>query len=192
MISAKKLVVLSALALVAGTAGSARAEDAHLYHAQSGALLTFAEAEITILYNVLLAKEFDPEIVKGLLKDLERSVNDAKRTIDRTRIILGDEKLEPEFTKMLDIVKKAESQVTRLATDVEEQTGEKEEAPSDHREEPEEEAPKNRDWNLLKNDASWLFQDLKDARAAHAALAKKLKGVAPMKTPPKATGKRDQ
>lgn len=186
-----RFVLASVLSLgVLGAATTARAEDAHLYHAQSGALLTFAEAEVTIMFNALLAKEFDPELAKTLIKDLERSINDAKRAIDRTRIILGDEKLEPDLVKILDIVKRAESQVTRLSTNIEEQTGEKEEEPSDHREEETEEAPKTRDWNLLKNDASWLAQDIKDARAAHTAFSKKLKS-APMKAPPKAAGKRD-
>ncbi len=188
-----RLVFASMLSLTAlSVASTARAEDAHLYHAQSGALLTFAEAEATIIFNALLAKEFDPELAKTLLKDLERSINDAKRAIDRTRIILGDEKLEPDLVKLLDIVKRAESQVTRLSTNVEEQTGEKEEEPSDHRNDDEgEEAPKTRDWNLLKNDTAWLAQDIKDARAAHTAFTKKLKGATPMKPPPKAAGKRD-
>jgi hypothetical protein len=186
----KKFLFVS-LAAVA-IAGTARAEEAHLYHAQSGALLAYADAATTIIYNALLAKEFDPEIAKTLIKDLERSVNDAKRTIDRTRIILGDEKLEPEFTKLLDIVKRAESQVTRFGTDIEEQTGEKEPEASDHRDDDAEEEPKKHDWTLLKNDAAWLFQDIKDARTAHAAVGKKLKGSTPMKTPPKAAGKRDQ
>jgi hypothetical protein len=181
----------SLLAVALFSANVARAEEAHLYHAQSGALLAFADAEVMILFNALLAKEFDPEIVKGLLKDLERSVNDAKRSVDRTRIVLGDEKLEPEFVKLLDVIKRAESQVTRLSTDIEEQTGEKEEEPSDHRNDEEPEEPKKADWNLLKNDAAWLYQDIKDARAQHATVGKKLKG-APLKAPPKASGKRDQ
>lgn len=182
------LVALGAVAF----STSARAEDASLYHAESGALLAFADADVTIVYNVLLAKEFDPELAKTLLKDLERSVNDAKRAIDRTRIVLGDEKLEPEFVKLLDVVKRAESMVTRFTTDVEEQTGSKEDEPSDHRDDEEgSDTPKHHDWNLLKNDAAWLFQDIKDARTMHAAVGKKIKGAAPLKSPPKASGKRD-
>ena len=51
-------------------------------------------------------------------------------------------------------------------------------------------APK-RDWALLKNGASWLYQDIHDARAFHANLGKKLKG-GPLKTPPKPAGKRER
>src|SRR5262245_13946880 len=119
----KKIILGSVVALlIGGLSQSASAEEARLYHGQSGVMLVFADGMTTILYNALLAKEFDPEIVKTLPKDLERMINDAKRAIDRTRIILGDEKLEPEFTKLLDVVKRAESQLGRLSTDIEEQT----------------------------------------------------------------------
>jgi hypothetical protein len=190
----KKLALMSfAVSLAAFAARDASAQEAHLYHAHSGALLAFADAEATVFYNALLAKEFDPEIAKTLLGDLERAVNDAKRAIDRTRIILADEKLEPDMVKLLDIVKRAESQLGRLNTDVEEQTGEKEDEPSDHRDDDEgEDEPKRRDWNLLKNGASWVYQDIKDARAQHAAVGKKIKGAAPLKSPPKPAGKRGE
>ncbi len=168
----------------------ARAEDAVLHHAHSGALLLYSEAEAVILYNSFLAKEFDPDLAKTVLKELERSLNDAKKSIDRTRLVVGDQKLEQEFAKLLDIMKRAETQLRDLSTDVEEQTGQKESEPSDHKDELDgEEKTTTHDWALLKNEASWLHQDIKDARAFHQMLGKKVKGT-PMKPPPKPSGKR--
>jgi hypothetical protein len=175
--------------------GQARAEDAFLHYAQSGALLSYAEAEVQVLYAAFSAKEFDPELAKVLLKELDRSLNDAKKSADRAQVLVGDEKIEPEFTKLMDLVKRCETQLRDLTNDVEEQTGAKEsDEPKDHRDdvEPNDDAsgPKH-DWALLKNGAAWLFQDIKDARAHHAAMGKKLKG-GPIKPPAKPSGKREK
>jgi hypothetical protein len=187
-------LVLMTTAIAIAPISSARAEDPMLHHAHSGALLAYADAEVQVLYNTFLAKEFDPELAKTTLKELERTVNTAKRSVDRTRLMLGDDsKLEPEFAKLIDVLKRAEKQLSNLNTDVEEQTGEKEEGePSDHRgdDAPKDEAPKL-DWNLLKNGASWLYADIKEARAMHATVGKKLKGSA-LKPPPKPAGKREE
>jgi hypothetical protein len=172
----------------------ARAEDAYLHHAHSGSLLAYAESEVAIVYATFLAKEFDPELAKTITKELGRSLNDAKKAVDRTRLVASEDKLEGDFSKLLDILRRSEKQVTDLTTDIEEQTGTKEAEPSDHRDDLEsagERKAKKGDWTLLKNDAAWLNQDIKDARALHASIAKKLKG-GPVKPPPKPSGKREE
>jgi hypothetical protein len=191
-VSMKKAVWVVSFLAAGALSTNARAEDAFLHHAHAGALLAYAEQEVQILYATFLAKEFDPELAKTLLKELERSLNDSKRSVDRTRLILGEDKMEPELTKLLDLVKRAESQLRDLSTDVEEQTGSKEEE-SDHRDElsDEEKSGPKRDWGLLKNGASWLYQDIKDARAFHGNVGKKLKG-GPLKMPTKPSGKREK
>lgn len=179
----------------------ALADDATLYAAHAGALLQYADAEVQVLFGGFLAKEFDPELVKSTLTELERSITGAKRSIERSRIIADDQKLEGEYTKLLDVVKRAEKQLTKLSSDVEAQTGKgggdgeepaapQEESKSEGGEAAEGEPEAKRDWNLLKNGAGWLYLDLKDARTAHAAVSKKLKGTA-VKAPPKPAGKRE-
>jgi hypothetical protein len=187
-------IVTLAMTIACALGSEARAEEAYLHHAQSGALLAYAETEMQIIYGTLLSKEFDPELAKTLAKELDRSLSDAKKAVDRTRLVAGEDKLEPDFTKMLDIIRRAEKQLSEFSTDIEEQTGTKEAEPTDHREDleaaGESKAPKG-DWNLLKRDAAWLNQDIKDARAQHAAIGKKLKG-GPLKPLPKPAGKRDE
>lgn len=183
---------MASFLLVLTASTRAGAEDAVLHHAQSGALLEYADMETQILYATLSAKEFDVELAHSMLKELARTLNDAKRGVDRTRLLVSDEKLEPELTKVLESVKRAENQLRDLTTDVEEQTGEKEPAHDDHRDElGEAEEPPKRDWALLKNGTAWLYSDLKEARALHASAGKKLKG-APLKPPPKPSGKREE
>lgn len=185
-------VALMSLGAGVGQAVAEEQQDATLHHAQSGALLAYAEAEVSLLYSALLAKELDPDLLKATLKELERSLGLAKKSVDRTMLMLADPKLEPDLKKLLEAVKQAEKQLTALATDIEEQTGEKEKEPSDHREEEEgeKEEPK-RDWKILQSGTSWLAADIKDARALHASNAKKLKGIG-VKTPPKPSGKREE
>src|SRR5688572_27075747 len=82
---------IAALA-IAGSGAPAQAQepDATLHHAQSGALLGYAESEVQILYSTFLAKEFDPDLTKATMKELERAIGAAKKSVDRTMLILGD------------------------------------------------------------------------------------------------------
>ncbi|MCK6548061.1 hypothetical protein L6R52_19575 [Myxococcota bacterium] len=197
---ASNWVSMFAAVAAVSLARPALADDATLHAAQAGALLQYADAEVQVLFGCFLAKEFDPELVKSTLSELERSITGAKRSIERSRIIADDQKLEGEYTKLLDIVKRAEKQLSKLAADVEEQTGkgggdgEEKAAPQEESKaeggDAEGEVEAKRDWNLLKNGAGWLYVDIKDARTAHGNVSKKLKGTG-VKAPPKPAGKRE-
>lgn len=182
------------LALLGSSPGLAHAEDAALHHVQSGALLAYAEAEVKILYAAIAAKEFDPELTKAILKELERTINGAKKSVDRTLSLLTseDSKGEPELQRFRDLVKGAETQLGKLTTDVEEQTAPEEEAKSGPREGEEDEGkePIKRDWELLKTGTGWLYVDLLACLEAQARLIKKL-DVKPLAAPPKPRAKRE-
>lgn len=177
------------LSLVLG-ARPAMAEEVQLHYAEGGALLAYADAEAVLLNGALTAREFDPELVAMLVGELERAVSDAKRMIDRAQILLGDEKLAGDFTKVLEALRRAEGQVAKLKADIERETASKAEPSSDHRDDEASEAePASRDWSLLRTGVGWLYADIKDARTMHAMLGKRLKG-APLKAPTRPTTKR--
>lgn len=181
--------LVSSLVVVLGASSApAIAQDAFLHHAQSGALIAYADAEALVLFGALSAKEFDPELVKSLSKEIERSLKDATRAVDRAKVLGSDDKAEPELNKLLEALKRASDQLEALSAKVQGETDEKDE-PIDHREESDGAKEKAHDWSSLKNIASWLAQDIKDARTAHGVAGKKLKG-GPLKPPPKPTGKR--
>lgn len=182
------LLVALMTAAVNAAPSKAQAQDHGLYYAQSSALLTYADAEIRLLYASVTAKEFDPALTKSLVKELERTMSEAKRKLDRVSTLMPEKykKQEPAIQKVRDKMIKVENQLQRLATDIEEQTkglGEEEEE--------EDEEPVTRDWTLLKNGAGWLAQDLKAAKSGFAKLARKL-GVRPLPSPKRPRGKRPE
>lgn len=183
------LSTLGTLAVVA-SASPAWAQGADLHYAQAGALLSYGEAEIRILYAALSAKEFDPSITKSVVDELNRSLNEAKKRVDRTIPLLEekDKALEPEMLKLREAIKKCEDELTKLNTDIEEQTGAKGDD-EEKKDDDDEERPQT-DWELLKRGTSWLNVDIGNAKTAYAALAKKMKAPT-LVAPPKPKGKRE-
>lgn len=168
----------------------ANAQTHELYFHQTGALLAYAEAEVKILNTALLAKEFDPDLAKKTVQEIDRTLGAAKQTVDRVTALLPEKlsKNEPALVKLRELIKNTEDQLQRLGTDIEEQTAPRQEDEvSDELEEAA--SGPTHDWDLLKNGCGWLYVDLKTARTAYAKLAKglRVKGVS---TPKKPRGKR--
>jgi chromosome segregation ATPase len=169
---------------------AAFAQQHEIYFHQTGALLAYADAEIRILYAAITAKEFDPEIAKRTVEELDRALSAAKNNADRTTALLPENmtNIQPDVAKLRELVKAAEDQLQKLGTDIEEQTSPKEEEDDDL------EAAatgQRRDWDLLKGGCGWLAVDLAAARDHYAKLAKKLK-VKPATAAPKPKGKRGE
>lgn len=184
------LSTFASLAILA-QAPTAAAQGADLHYAQAGALLTYAESEVRILYAALSAKEFDPSITKSVIDELTRALNESKKRVDRTIPLLDekDKAVEPDMLKLREAIKKCEDELTKLNTDIEEQTGAKGDD-EEKKDDDEEERPQT-DWELLKRGTSWLSQDIGNAKTAYAALAKKLK-LPTLAAPPKPKGKREE
>ena len=179
---------------------SALAQDAGLYHAQSGTLLTYAETETRVLYAVLTAQEFDVELTRSMVEELKRSIADAKKSVDRSTALLSEsqQKLAPDFQKLREGVKAAEDQVVKLAADIQtevkarasdDDSNEGEPVPEGGAEAAEKEKGPPPNWQLLKDGAGWLAIDLAAARSLHAKLAKSVKMPA-LAGPPKPKTKR--
>ena len=170
---------------------SAWAEQHELYFHQTGALLNYAEAEVRILYAVLSAKQFDPDLAKKTVAELDRTFAAAKKSTDRATAHLP-EKLasnEPALIKLRELIKNSEDQLQRLATDIEEQTAAPEADPDTQDELEEAASAPTRDWELLKSGCGWLGVDLKAARSAYSKLVRKLK-LRPVRAPKQPRGKR--
>jgi hypothetical protein len=188
----KSLVGKMLVAVALAVASPARAQGPELSYAQAGALLSYADAEVKLLFGAINAKEFDPSMTRSLLDELKRSLEESKKRIDRSSALLDEKQaaLEPELIKVRDAIRRVEGSLDKLTRDIEAQTGklaadgeESGPAPEKKTEEEEAEAPP-RDWELLKRGAGWLGADLKDAQAAYGAVAKKLK-VPAFPFPPK-------
>lgn len=170
----------------------ASAQTHELYFHQTGALLNYADAEVRILYAALTAKEFDPDLTKRTLEELDRTLSAAKKNVDRVTALLPEKltKVQPDLVKFREQIKNTEDQLQKLATDIEEQTAPRE-AEGDLADELEEAAAAPaRDWNLLKNGCGWLYTDIKTSKGVYAKLARQLK-VKPVRTPKRPRGKRE-
>lgn len=181
--------LFTALLLLAPVAASAQTHE--LYFHQTGALLNYADAEVRILYAALTAKEFDPDLTKRTVEELDRTLSATKKNIDRVTALLPEKltKVQPALVKFREQVKNTEDQLQKLATDIEEQTAPKE-LEGDLADELEQAAAEpTRDWNLLKNGCGWLYVDIKTSKSAYAKLARQLR-VKPVRTPRRPRGKR--
>lgn len=107
---------LALLTVAALAPTSALAQDAGLHHAQSGALIAYAESEVKVLYAALSAREFDMELTQRMVSELKRSVADAKKSTDRSTDLLSDaqEKLRPQLEKIRADLVAAEKQIQKL------------------------------------------------------------------------------
>ncbi len=192
----KMALILSVAAIGAAFAPDARAQGHDLHYAQAGALLAYGQSELNLLYAALTAKEFDPKLTKDTVAELNRALVDAKKRVDRTIALLPESlgKQEPELEKLRTAIKKCEDTLNKLGNDIDEQTGgtsDEEEPELGARSEELDEAPPQRDWELLKRGTGWLGVDLAAARAQYGKLARRLK-LRSMKKPPKPRGKRPE
>ncbi len=175
-------------------AGAAHAQSSGLHHAQTGALLSFANGEVKVLYAALTDRQFDLELTERLIGELSRAVADAKRSTDRSTDLLDEkqEKLRPNLEKVRAALVSAQKQVDLLKADVEGQVkpflAQLENDERDEREGEPEPVPEP-DWNTLKGHAGWIAVDLATAIKLHGRLNKKIK-VPRLRTPPKPKGER--
>lgn len=182
-----------------GIARPAAAQDHGLHHVQAGALLDYSETQIKILYAAVTAKVYDPKVTKDTLEELKRTLGAAKRHAGRTGTLLPENlmKHEPAAEKLRAAISKAEDQLAKLATDIEEQTksltaGEEEVELGERADDSAGDAePATIDWQLLKNGVGWLNVDVRGAKSLHKALGRKIR-VKSLRAPPKPRGKRPE
>lgn len=188
---------IATFALHAGlTAAPAYAQEPDLHHVRAGLQLAQAAEGTKLIHAALSAKVFDVGLTRALVEEVQRSIQDAKKSSDRAQALLPESKqsLEPEFEKLRAIIKRAEDQSAKLQSVLAQETqgleAEDQEGGSlDARDEGEAPASQPR-WNVLKDETGWLYLDLADARAAHQKLGPKLK-VPGLSAPPKPKAKRE-
>lgn len=186
---------------VLGMSKPAQAQDYSLHFAQAGALLDYSNVELRILYAAVTAREYDPKVTKDTVAELKRSLGDAKRHAGRTATLLPEKlaKHEAAVEKLRSAISAAEDQLSKLATDIDEQTkslfAEDEEvelgerSADDEGEGGGEAAPVN--WDLLKSGTGWLGVDIGVAKKQHRKLSSRLK-IRSLKAAPKPRGKRPE
>lgn len=186
---------------VMGLAKPAQAQDHSLHFAQAGALLDYSDAELRILYAAVTAREYDPKVTKETVEELKRALGDAKRYAGRASTLLPEKlaKHEPQVEKLRSAISAAEDQLTKLATDIDEQTksltsGDEEVELGSRAEAEDAEGaaePATVNWDLLKSGTGWLSVDVGEARKMYKGLAGKL-GVRSLPAAPKPRGKRPE
>lgn len=177
---------------------TAQAQDYSLHYIQAGALLDYADTEARILFAAVTAREYDPKVTKETLAELKDALAKAKRNAGRAGTLLPENlsKHEPAVEKLRAEIGKAEEQLVKLATDIDEQTKalfaeESEVELGERTEESGDGEPAKTDWELLKKGTGWLGVDIQAAQREHKALARKL-AVKSLKFPPKPRGKRPE
>lgn len=187
----KKRLSLAACALAASLAArSAEAQEPDLHHVRAGLQLTAAAEGTKLIHAALSAKIFDVGLARALVEEVERSIQDAKKSSDRAQALLPESKqpLEAEFEKLRALIKRAEDQAAKLKAVVAEETRgleaeDQEGGGLDARDDGEAPASQPR-WNVLKDATGWLFLDLSEARGLHQKLGAKLKAPG-LSAPPK-------
>jgi hypothetical protein len=172
--------------------GAAHAEDASLHLSQGGALLTYADSEVKLLFTNVSGREFDVDLARALVIELKRTVPDAKKSVDRSSALLSDkqEKVKPDLEALRNSIKTAEDQIGKVESELEKQAAAGKGGDDDGDEDGAKKVG-NLDWEPLKNAIGWLYNDLGSARALHDKATKKL-GAAALKVPVKPKGKRDE
>ncbi|MBI2372564.1 MAG: hypothetical protein HYV07_01065 [Deltaproteobacteria bacterium] len=185
------LTTLGLVALAAALPNAALAQNAELYHAHATNSLVFAESEAKVLYGVIAAKVFEPDLSKSTLSEIKKAVLDAKKSTDRAKALLDEKqaKIDPEFEKMRAVFAALETQLEKTKELVSDQTkglAVADEGSLEAKGPAEEKAAVQPDWQAMKDQASWLFLDLTEALKKHRDLAKKLGGSLPAPAKPKA------
>ncbi|MBI4820088.1 MAG: hypothetical protein HY791_27680 [Deltaproteobacteria bacterium] len=189
----RTLITLGLVVLGAATLpSSAFAQNAELYQTHANNSLAYAESEAKLLFGVIAAKVFEPDLSKSTLMEIKKAIADAKKNTDRAKALLDEKqaKIDPEFEKMRETFSALETQLEKTKDIVTEQTkglavadeGENLEAKGPA---PEKEAVQP-DWQAMKDNASWLYLDIQDALKKHRDLAKKLGVTLPTPAKPKA------
>lgn len=184
--------------MLLGFAAPAQAQDYSLHYAQAGALLDYSDVQVKLLYAAVTASEYDANATKNTVAELKRSLGDAKRHAGRAATLLPEKlmKHEAHVEKLRAVISKAEDQLMKLQTDIDEQTksltaeaGEVE--LGERSDDDEAAAPVQADWDLLKKGTGWLGVDVSGARRLHKSVARKIK-VKSLRSPPKPRGKRPE
>lgn len=182
-----RLAVVFALALGA-VPSIALAQDAGPHHVRAGARLALADEDTKLLFAVMTAKVFDVELTKTLSADLKKAISEAKSSIFRASALAEDQKLEADFKKLQDALKRAEDAQAKLDGDIKSETSglkfegdDNEDIEAAAGSKPEE--AKQPNWELLKDGAGALYKEIGEARSIHGKLAKALKTPA-LKAPP--------
>jgi multidrug resistance efflux pump len=179
-------------------AGPAWGQDHTLPYAQVGASLTYAEAEVRILNAAVADRAFDIGFTQRTAEHVEAILSRAKKNIDRAQTLAPAkyQRLESRFLALREQVVQAERQLARfnevLAAEYAKLTAEEDEDEDEDEDEEGEEVdaePVTADWNAIKTEVRWLFQDVTVARKSYAALGRSL-GVKALARPRAVRGKR--
>ena len=114
--------LLSAAITFASPSAQAQAHD--LYFAQTGAALTYSFAETRVLYNAMSTRFYDANVVSETLEDLKRALASAERNTERAmaRLPKKMKKFAPKLARLKKAIGRGEQSLSRLETDIEEQT----------------------------------------------------------------------
>ncbi len=195
--TSKIALMCACTTMLLGFAAPAQAQDYSLHYAQAGALLDYSNVQVKLLYASVTALEYDANTTKNTVAELKRSLGDAKRHAGRAATLLPEKmmKHEAQVEKLRAVISKAEDQLMKLATDIDEQTkaltAEDSEVELGERTDDEAVAPAQVDWDLLKKGTGWLGVDVSAARRLHKSVARKIK-VKGLRSPPKPRGKRPE
>lgn len=186
------LLVLGALS---GLPRPAAAQEPQLHHVRAGLQLGFAAEGTKLIHAALSAKVFDVGLTRALVEEVERTIQDAKKSSDRAQALLaeGQAGLEPEYEKLRAAIKRAEDQAMKLKQVLAQETQgleaeDQEGGGLDARDDGEAPAAQPK-WTLLKDETGWLYLDLVDARGLQQKLGGKVKAPG-LSAPPKPKSKR--
>lgn len=172
---------LAAFFATAAFSSVAAAQEPQLHHVRAGLQLSAAAEGTKLIHAALSAKIFDVGLTRSLVEEVERSIQDAKKSSDRAQALLseGQASLEPEYEKLRAAIKRAEDQAMKLkqvlteetqGLEAEDQEGGALDARGDG-----DTPPAQPKWALLKDETGWLYVDLSDARGLHQKLGGKVK-----------------
>lgn len=193
-----RAILVSPLIAALGLAANvAQAQNSSLHHAQAGALLAYASADVTIVHGAVTSRQFDLSLTESLVNELVRTLRDAKRSTDKAADLLDEkqENLRPDLEKVRTVLVRAEKECAKLKNAIEtevkpyieaslEEESDELAAPTGAK--PEVTEPR---WDAIKTTIGWLSVDVAEAQKLHAAVGKKLKGPKPT-APKKPKGKR--
>jgi hypothetical protein len=189
-------MILTASAVAATLASSTvLAANSGFHHTQADFQLQYGESTAKLLVGAYADKHFDIDFATGLVTELERTLKDCKRHVDKATALLNDkeQKAEADLEKLRKMLVDTEAAVRKLNKQIDDQVkpylAQLEETPDELNLEKAEKAP-DPDWTSMKNQAAWLFYDFGGARKAHRSISRKLK-MPKLKSPRKPKGKRE-
>jgi len=179
------------LATMVSFARPALAQEPGLHQLQTEALLAFAEHEVKVLGAAFSAAQFDIELMERMIEEITRTVDAAKRSLDRTSDLLPEDIAKgaaKDVKAVRELLVRAEAEVATLKKETEAQV-----KPYLQKLESEDEESEGEiavpDWDALKDHVGWIYLDVSDARKSVGKLSKLAKTPA-LKPPAKPKGKR--